>query len=111
MVYSHSFAGVAPGGVVHSRGDGLAPLLRRKTLELCSGVLLFTHQGGEAPERRLWAYKMRVFLVGFQASDFHSGGAGRSKKPCITGALPAGVVIPIDVICEGLFELSFAFWH
>src|ERR1700680_4102691 len=55
-----------------------------------------TSDSGETPERRLWATPREdrragpAHEIGFRQSPmiFHSGGLGRSKKPCIQELLP-----------------------
>src|ERR1700686_564277 len=103
MLCWHSLAGVAPGQVAQSRGDGVgsgsksAQALQTaiKTRVVSTGrrggPSWTTPASGETSERRLWAIKKARLPNCFQAlsrSNFHSGGLGRSKNPCIQLFLP-----------------------
>src|SRR5580658_3549900 len=107
MLCWHSFAGVAPGvGVPKPRRRSW---LRRKqsaqalqtaiTTRVVStgrrgGPSWTTPAAGETPERRLWAIQGEdrracpALLMVHSPIAFHSGGLGRSKKPCIQELLP-----------------------
>src|SRR5580700_2536204 len=106
MLYWHSFVGVAPGEVAQSRGDGVgsgsksAQALQTaiKTRVVSTGrrggPSWTTPAAGETPERRLWAVQGEdrracpAHLMVHSPIAFHSGGLGRSKKPCIQELLP-----------------------